>query len=255
MSKSIQVYVDSTYAYSGSTNNFTYYLKEPIKNVSSFKITSAEIPLSYYNVRSSGIDANNTFIFSEDGGITTTTATITAGYYTATTIITALTTAINTASPNHYTYTITYNTTTGLITISSTGNFKIMYVSTGVNGWLTVNWLLGFNQISNSSTTSQVAQTCPFFDYYQYLYFKIGLNFKGNYDETGSKNNIIKIPITSPQGSIQYYFDVSDNRFDILGNGASDIIAFFTVQLLDSDSYFVNLNGRQVSLTITFYYD
>jgi hypothetical protein len=71
------------------------------------------------------------------------------------------------------------------------------------------------------------------FDYYQYLYFKIGLNFKGNYDETGSKNNIIKIPITSPQNSIQYYFDVSDNRFDILGNGASDIVTFFTVQLLD----------------------
>jgi hypothetical protein len=100
MSKSIQVYVDSysTYAYSGSTNNFTYYLKEPIKNVSAFKITSAEIPLSYYNVRSSGIDANNKFIFSEDRGIPTTTATITAGYFTATTIITALTIAINTAS-------------------------------------------------------------------------------------------------------------------------------------------------------------
>jgi hypothetical protein len=44
MSKSIQGYVDSTNAYSGSTNNFTYYLKEPIKNVSAFKITSAEIP-------------------------------------------------------------------------------------------------------------------------------------------------------------------------------------------------------------------
>jgi hypothetical protein len=115
-----------------------------------------------------------------------------------------------------------------------------MYVSTGVNGWLTVNWLLGFNQISNSSTTSQVAQTCPFFDYYQYLHFKIGLNFKGNYDETGSKKQYSKNTNYKPPG-LQYYFDVSDNRFDILGNGASDIIAFFTVQLLDSDSYFVNL--------------
>ncbi len=47
MSKSIQVYVDSGYAYSGSNNNFTYFLKEPIKNVTAYKITSAEIPLSY----------------------------------------------------------------------------------------------------------------------------------------------------------------------------------------------------------------
>ena len=253
MSKSIQVYVDSTYAYSGSTNNFTYYLKEPIKNVSSFKITSAEIPLSYYNVRTSGVDANNKFIFSENGGTTILTASLSAGYYTSTTIITALTTAINSASVNSYLYTITYSALTGFITISSTGNFVIMY-SSSVNGWLSINWLLGFNQKSNSVATSQTAQTCPFFDYYQYLYFRIGLNFKGNYDETGSKNNIIKIPITAPQGAIQYYNDLSDNKFDILGN-ESDIISLFTVQLLDSDGYYVNLNGRQVSLTITFYYD
>ena len=254
MSKSIQVYVDSTYAYSGSTNNFTYFLKEPIKNVSSFKITSAEIPLSYYNVRSSGVDANNTFIFTEDNGVTTTTATITAGYYTSTTIITALQTAMNAVSPNSNTYTITFNNITGQFKISSTANFKILYAN-NVNAWLSINWLLGFNQISTTNISSQTAQTCPFLDYYQYLYFRIGLNFRGNYDETGAKAPIIKIPITSPQGSIQYYFDVSDNRFDILSQGASDIISFFTVQLLDSDNYFVNLNGRQVSLTITFYYD
>lgn len=254
MSKSIQVYVDSGYAYSGSTNNFTYYLKEPIKNATAFKITSAEIPLSYYNVRSSGVDANNTFIFSENGGTTTTTATITAGYYTSTTIITALTSAINTASPNHYTYSITYNAVTGLFNITSTGNFVVMY-SSSVNGWLSINWLLGFIQKSNAAATSQSAQSAPMLDYYQYLYFRIGLNFKGNYDETGSKNNIIKIPITSPQGSIQYYFDVSDNRFDILSNGGNDMVSFFSVQLIDSDNFFVNLNGRQVSLTITFYYD
>ena len=186
MSKSIQVYVDSGYAYSGSTNNFTYYLKENIKNATAFKITSAEIPLSYYNVRSSGLDANNIFIFSENGGITTITATIVAGYYTSTSIITALTSAINTASPNHYTYTITYNTITGLFNITSTGNFVVMY-SSSTNSWLSINWLLGFIQISNAAATTQSAQSAPMLDYYQYLYFRIGLNFKGNYDETGSK--------------------------------------------------------------------
>ena len=249
MSKTIQVYVDSTYTYSGSMNNFTYYLKEPIKNVSSFKITSAEIPLSYYNERSSGVDANNTFKFSENGGTTTLTASIPSGYYTSTSIAPALSTAMNTASTNAILYNISYSSITGFITISASGNFLVMYTS-----WLSLNWLLGFNQRSNSISTSQTAQTCPFFDYYQYLYFKIGLNFRGNYDETGSKSNIIKIPITSPQGSIQYYFDVSDNRFDILSNDG-DIISFFTIQLLDSDGYFVNLNGRQVSITLTFYYD
>jgi hypothetical protein len=256
MSKSIQVYIDSTYAMAGYTSNFSYFLKEPIRNAKSFKITSAEIPLSFYNIRSSGIDANNTFIFSETNGTTTTTATVTAGYYTSTSIITALQTAMNTASPNFYTYTITYNTTIGKFIISATGNFKVMYNSSSTStGWLSINWVLGYNQVSNTNSNLQAGQTSPFLDYYQYFYVRIGLNFNGNFDEMGNKNSIIKIPITNPQGAIQYYFDVSDNRFDILSTGGDNPISAFNLQLLDSDYYEVNLNGRQVSYTLTFYYD
>ena len=252
MSKSIQVYVDSTYSIGGKTSNFSYQLKEPIRNAVSFKITSAEIPLTFNKIRSSGADKNNTFIFSENNGATTLTATIVAGYYTSTTLITALVTALNLASANAYTYSITYNTTTGKFTITSTGAFVVMYYN-----FLSINWIMGYNQVSTSFVSSQTAQTAPFLDYYTYVYVRIGLNFKGNYDETGSKNGIIKIPVTSPQGSIQYYFDPSDNRFDLLDSGNSGInaISIFNMQLLDSDYYEIDLNGRQVSYTITFYYD
>jgi hypothetical protein len=248
MSKSIQVYVDSTYRYGGRTSNFPYNLQVPITNAKSFKLTTAEIPLSYYNIRNTGlIDDNHLLHFSENNGATTLTASLASGYYTTTSIVSPLQTAMNSASANAYTYTVAYNSTTSKITITSTGNFKLMYPT-----WLSVNWVLGFNQVSSSNTTSQVAQTFPYFDYYAYFYLRFNINSALRYDETGSQNNIIKVPINNPQGSVQYYFDNSDNKFEILDNRP---LQSFTTELLDSDYYPIDLLGREISFTLTFYYD
>lgn len=248
MSKAIQVYVDSTYRLSGDTTNFKYNLKQPIK-AKYFKLTSAEIPLTYYNVRnvSGAVDNNHIFYFSENNGTTTLQAPLATGYYTSTTIATALKTALDTATANAYVYTVSYTALTQKFTITSTGNFKVMYPS-----WLSVNWMLGFNQAS-SNGTSNTANTLPYLDYYQYLYLRLsGLNAEMCYDETGSNNNIMKIPITAVQSSIQFYFDVSDNHFVL---NSERPVQSFDVQLLDSDYYPINLNGREYSFTLTFYYD
>lgn len=248
MSKAIQIYVDSTYRLSGDTVNFKYNLKQPI-HAKYFKLTSAEIPLTYYNIRnvSGAIDNNHIFYFSENNGVTTLNATLTAGYYNATTIATALKTSLEAVSTNAYTYTVSYSTLTQKFTISATGNFKIMYPT-----WLCVNWILGFN-LASSNGTSHIANSMPYLDYYQYFYLRLsGLNAEMCYDETGSNNNIMKIPITAVQSSIQFYFDPSDNHFVINGDRP---VQSFDVQLLDSDYYPINLNGRDYSFTLSFYYD
>ena len=143
MSKAIQIYVDSSYRLSGDTSNFKYNLKQPIK-AKYFKLTTAEIPLTYYNVRnvSGAVDNNYIFYFSEDNGITTLQATLTAGYYISSTIITSLKTALDTATTIGSTYTVSYSSSTQKFSISSTANFKIMYPI-----WLSINWLIGFNAI------------------------------------------------------------------------------------------------------------
>ena len=242
--RAVQVYVDSTYRNGGSTSKFPYQLKDNIK-ANHFKLTSAEIPLTFYNVRSSGVDANNIFYFSEDNGATTRQATLTAGFYTAGTMTTSLKTAMDSASGIASTYTVSFSTLTSKYTISSTANFKVMYPS-----WLSVNWICGYNAAS-SNATSNVANTCPYFDYYQYFYLRLSINAQMCYDETGSVNRIFKIPITNPAGSVQFYFDVSDNHFQILDEKA---ISSFTVELLDSDYVAIDLNGREYSFTLTFYY-
>ena len=126
MSKAVQIYVDSTYRLAGNTQNFKYQLKDPIK-AKYFKLTSAEIPLTFYNIRnvSGAADNNYIFYFSENNGVTTTNASITAGYYNATTLATALKTALESASPNTLTYTVTYSALTQKFTIAATGNFKV----------------------------------------------------------------------------------------------------------------------------------
>lgn len=248
MSKAVQVYVDSTYRLAGDTTNFKYQLKAPIK-ARFFKLTSAEIPLTFYNVRnvSGAVDNNNIFYFSENNGVSTLNATITAGYYNSTTIATALQTALNSATVNAYVYTVSYNTTTQKFTIASTGNFKVMFPT-----WLSVNWVMGYTQASANST-SNIANGMPYLDYYQYFYLRLSnLNAEMCYDETGSNNNIMKIPINSVQSSIQFYFDVSDNHFVL---NSDRPVQSFDVQLLDSDYNAINLNGREYSFTLTFYYD
>ena len=243
MAQSTQVYCDSTYRYGGSTSNFTYMLKKPLDNMTSFKLISAEIPLTYYNVRNNAgaIDNNNIFYFNE--GSTTKQAVLTPGYYTSTTIIPALQTAMNLAGTN--TYIVTFNATTGLFTITGTGVWASVYPS-----FLSVNWLLGF-WASASLATIHVADTAPTLDYYQYFYLRLGLNSQFCFDETGSQNRIIKIPISNPQGSVQYYFDTSDNKFQLFSNTPQQS---FTVELLDSDYYPINLNGREYSFTLSFYH-
>ena len=107
--------------------------------------------------------------------------------------------------------------------------------------------------VASSNGASNVADSMPFLDYYQYFYLRLsGLNAEMCYDETGSQNNIMKIPITSVQSSIQFYFDVSDNHFVL---NSERPVQSFDVQLLDSDYVPINLNGREYSFTLTFYYD
>ena len=129
--------------------------------------------------------------------------------------------------------------------MSSTGNFILMYPS-----WLSVNYVLGYNIQSTTNTTSQIAQEFPNFDYYQYFYLRFNINSLLRYDQTGNQNNIIKVPVNNPQGTVQYFFDNADCKFEILDNRP---LASFTVELLDSDYYPVDLNGREISLTMQFF--
>lgn len=86
--------------------------KKPLENIAGIKILEAQIPFSWYVFNS----ANNTFILTESGQADT-LVVIPPGNYTATQMLTALTTALNGASPTPFSYSVTFDSITQKITI------------------------------------------------------------------------------------------------------------------------------------------
>ena len=78
------------------------------------------MPLLEYPINSK----NNTLVFRENGSSTNLTATITAGNYSSSDIITSLTSALQSAGSA--TITITYNSSTKKYTIASSGTVRLI---------------------------------------------------------------------------------------------------------------------------------
>lgn len=95
-------------------SNYVIDLNDILQNVTRIELVGGNIPASGYTMSSN----NNTIYFQETNG-TTLTAVVDEGLYTASTLATALKTAMETVGGS--TYTITVNTTTSKITIASDG--------------------------------------------------------------------------------------------------------------------------------------
>ncbi len=133
----------STY-YSTSKSNPVFYLKKPVFNITGFKVDSAIIANEFYTFDS----RNNKIKFQENSG-SAVTITIPTGNYTSSSIATTLKTILEADSPNTRTYTITYTSLTGKLTIA---------VNTGTVQFLTVDkhayYELGLiNSLSSASAS------------------------------------------------------------------------------------------------------
>jgi hypothetical protein len=150
-------YVNGGARLSGSSASFTYKFSIPQnEQYDRCVVLQASIPLSYYLIQA----GFNSFTLKE--GASTGTITIPAGNYSAVSLITVLTTILNTSSPNGYIYTITMpnqytSASTGRFTFSVTGNgaTQPQFVFT-----TNLTELFGFDQnstnnfVSNSLTTN-----------------------------------------------------------------------------------------------------
>lgn len=96
-------------------------------------------------------DTNNTLPFYENA--TAKEATITNGFYSASTLVTHLKSILDTASAAFATYTVTYSSTTKKITIASTQNFGLQF-SSGTNASTSCWRELGFNEADTATNVS-----------------------------------------------------------------------------------------------------
>ena len=139
-----------TSTYLSSTISYTF----PV-NVKSFKVLSFNIPFAWYPINS----RNNAIVFSESAGGGNVTATLTAGHYTVSQLLTELETRLNAASANTLTYTASVNTNTNLITITvSSGNTTFVWTSSPLTNAAD---LLGFTYADTVMVGSTVTASFP----------------------------------------------------------------------------------------------
>ena len=157
-------YITSGNQLAGTTNSFSTYLDLPEGRYDRVTLTNINIPVSFYVVQS----GHNTFVLTENS--TSVTITIPEGNYNVNSFITALTSLLNSNSPNLLTYTITIPNTysacsTGKFTYSSSNPLVVssftfperstLYEQFGFNRQSTVSFSSG------SLTSSNVVKFIP----------------------------------------------------------------------------------------------
>ena len=144
-------YINSANRVSGTDSNFIYNLNYPHdEDYNRAVILQASIPISYYTVES----GYNSFTLQE--GTSSVLISIPAGNYNQVSLQTVLQTQLNTLSPNHYVYAISFPNTqkqaqTGLytFTVSGNGTTQPQFIFT-----TNLYQQLGFNENSTNSFTN-----------------------------------------------------------------------------------------------------
>lgn len=247
----------------GKGANYNMVLPDRVDRVKSMKLTSAEIPITYYNISS----ALNNNVFGIVTGNTMATIKIDDGNYTITTLISAInnaTTSNITASQNNNKITFT----------KSSGNVKIVFnvtqdcVVDTKDTKFKLGYLLGFRESSYdlSSTTTITSESFYNLSTPRYLYLVIDEFSNGNpssfvtmlQDSQVSKSQILaKITIDQESyiqnedkfGSI-YFADegaiISDTR---VYTGPINLQRM-NVQLVNEQGLIMNLNNMDFSFCL-----
>lgn len=211
----------------GNPNDFNVLVPNNMKTKTSFKLVSANIPLNLYN-----ITLNNNFFLYNDGGDKY--VTVPAGYYTVTSLCTALQSAMTLLGG---TYTVAFNNTTKSVTISALSNFSLF-----LDARSPLLETLGF-VLNNTATTpalSRSSDLCP--DLYPTELFIMIKDLSTNeIQSTGNKSYSFYIPIVTSDSQINTVYG------DILGKQKIEAklnTTMINVQLVDRKMQLVQLRSN-----------
>lgn len=238
------VYVNSADRISGTNANFTYNVALPEDhNFTHVTVLDALIPKSYYLIQ----DGADTFQLTEDS--TTVTISLTHGNYLLNAWTTTLTSALNTNSPNGWTYTVTYPTPTGA------DQGKLIYTVTGNSSEpsITVSSALyepfGFasgttNTFTSGSLTSSTVIKLQSED--RLLIHSDMINNPNNDNVLFAVNagNVV------PYSSISYVNYAPDYNTHELKSRFKNSIS---ISLLNESGVIQQLNGLNMNITLMFY--
>ena len=220
---------------SESGSKFSVKLDVPQRNAfNKASCLSCELPKSFYLIDSS----NDSFTLNEATGGGDTTGNLPVGFYDVNTFIAALKTELDATSSNGQTYTVTYSTTTGKITIVNGTNDFTLTLNESYQKYL------GMASSVTSSSSSLTGSSTINLQHYDVLYVKCNQISNSNdnvlvelYPSSVADQGIIKY--TAPDGYLNSV-SLTDNTSEIFQ---------FTVE--DKDNNVIQLNGGHTRITMS----
>jgi hypothetical protein len=236
-----------------NSSSFVVSLPERIHHVRSAVLVDAEIPASYY-VFSSARGTNSMQVYLDATGYT---ITIPDGNYSASEMVTALQSALDTAFGASV-FTVTFSSKTQKFTFTASGTVSIVTSSwpTGApyTGW-GLPYYLGFNQYSGSNpsgsgslTSTNSANLNP----ETYLVVAVD-ELSGSYEQCalyGQGGRGIKPLAKIPISENSYNYIITDKSVAYSYLDQEKTISKLTISLRFPDGTLVNLNGQEWSFTV-----
>ena len=218
MSGNQDIVIRSRNRKSGTQNAFTVNLTSGLNQGSYIEITDITIPNLWHNIDS----YNNTIVFN-DGSLRT--ATITPGYYSNASLLTALAAAMQVAS-GVTTFTAAQNSSTLLTTITGSNTFTINFALS------TIAYVLGFPTTGSSASSLTQNSTQAMVLNPLYLLLRITEIDSGRVTDTNYVSATLKVPILSSNQQVNYITteQLSNQRLQFSTKGTG-----LTVQLLKED--------------------
>jgi len=241
------VYINSLNRTTGSNEDFVTTLSvSPDEQYDTVCVLYAQIPISYYLVSST----SNTFQLKENSSIVT--ITIPAGNYTSYSFTNVVVPLLNSASPNHWVYSISINNSFNNVT-----DGKFYYTVSGNSSQPSLMFTnnlyeqFGFNKnstntfVGNSLVSANVVMFIP--ETAVYLYSDL-IETKDN-----NNTNILQefyAENSVPYSNIVYQCRTVEGYSKKIKNGYSNS---FSLTLIDQHGGIMNLNNQPWFITLLFY--
>lgn len=237
-------------------NNYQVEFDNVLRSVISIELVSAELPVVQYNVN----ENNNILHFNEGGS--TLTAEVTIGQYdTASSLRSALQTALNSATGSSGDYTVSVSTTTRKFTITKgSGTFGLEFVGdteTFVQGQTRTKYktnsigpVIGFarSDLSGSLTYTGTNQYNLSGENYVLLYIKELENLESVSGNATIHDNFTKINLDATDNNIKFYNQLDEYISRVVFSPPLASIGQMIIKFYNYDGNFYDFGGREHSL-------
>ena len=242
--------IDSALRTSGSISDYEMILNHPIylnrARQYFIRLENIKVPTSFYNINST----NNVLKITEDpaGTPDAISVTIPPGNYTESELRSTTIALLNAATLNTNTYSMSFDSITGKITITTdTTEFLVDSIT---NGSL-INRAFGFEDAQYTSASMELISVNHIsLNFVRYLNIKTDLGSNNHYSRNNLQDIGVQVPITEGRSTIQFYDNHSGYRAKMENRHN---IKHLRLRILDNNNNIIDLNGVNWSAELVIY--